>query len=224
MIKAVLFDLDGTLLNREASLAYFVEQQYERLGSFLGQVSKQTYIKQFIELDAQGHVWKDKVYQKIVSEFEVTGISWEALLEDYVSYFHQYCIGFPGLEQMLQTLIAQKRLLGVITNGRSPFQMYNIEALGIKSYFSIILISDVEGIKKPDFEIFQRAVNRLGIAANEAVFVGDNPTVDIEAAQKSGMRAVWKKSHYWGHCASADAVCEKLEQIPSIVQDLELHL
>ena len=60
VIKAALFDLDGTLLNRDASVQLFIEQQYERLKAVLGCIPKEQYITRFIQLDKRGYVWKDK--------------------------------------------------------------------------------------------------------------------------------------------------------------------
>lgn len=56
MIKAVLFDLDGTLLDRDASVKWFIEEQYERLDKQLGHVLKEKYISRFIELDNHGYL------------------------------------------------------------------------------------------------------------------------------------------------------------------------
>ncbi len=65
MVKAVLFDLDGTLLDRDASVERFVSVQYDRLSEHLNHIPKNDYIARFIELDCHGHVWKDKVYQSL---------------------------------------------------------------------------------------------------------------------------------------------------------------
>ena len=56
MIKAALFDLDGTLLNRDESLKKFINNQYERLKRSVGHIPKDKYMARFIELDKRGHV------------------------------------------------------------------------------------------------------------------------------------------------------------------------
>lgn len=56
VMKAALFDLDGTLLNRDASIELFIEQQYERLKSVFGSISKEQYRTRFIQLDKRGYV------------------------------------------------------------------------------------------------------------------------------------------------------------------------
>ncbi|WP_373546566.1 HAD hydrolase-like protein [Chamaesiphon sp.] len=75
-----------------------------------------------MELDCRGHVWKDKVYQTLVREFEISGISWAELLDDYKTQFQFHCVPFPCAIEMLTTLKQQGYLLGIITNGRGKFQ------------------------------------------------------------------------------------------------------
>ena len=74
MINAVLFDLDGTLLNRDESVKKFIDKQYERLNESVGHIPKEKYMTRFIELDSRGYVWKDKVYQQLVDELEITEV------------------------------------------------------------------------------------------------------------------------------------------------------
>lgn len=220
-IKAVLFDLDGTLLDRERSLVDFVQQQHVRFHAVLEPVAQARYVARFVELDAQGHVWKDKVYQQLLAEFSLTNISWSLLLDDYVQNFQYHCIGFSGLHAMLQALLAQGYRLGLITNGRTLFQQRTIQALDITKYFSAMLISEAEDVRKPAPEIFRRALHRLGVAAQEAIFVGDDPVADIRGAQAVGMRAIWKRRPLERACVWADAICDDLAQLSEMIQALE---
>ena len=214
MIKAVLFDLDGTLLDRDASVERFINSQYERLNESVGHILKEKYVSRFIELDCRGYVWKDKVYQQMVAEFNITGLTWEQLLQDYVNHFKEYCVPFPNLHKMLTTLANQSIVLGIISNGKEQFQMDNIMALGIENYFETILISEKEGIKKPDPRIFKKALEQLNISANECIFVGDHPENDVKASQDVGMLAVWKKDSQWED-VDADFIVHDLMEIPT---------
>ncbi|MBW4687908.1 MAG: HAD hydrolase-like protein [Komarekiella atlantica HA4396-MV6] len=58
-MKALLFDLDGTLFDRETSLQQFVAAQYDPFTPALESIAKQDYISRFIELDCRSHAWKD---------------------------------------------------------------------------------------------------------------------------------------------------------------------
>ncbi|MFJ7727622.1 HAD family hydrolase [Neobacillus sp. NPDC097160] len=219
MIKAVIFDLDGTLLNRDASVQKFIEFQYERLKNCLGHISKELYISRFIELDCRGYVWKDKVYQQLITEFNIKGITWEQLLQDYLAEFKNHCIPFPNLIRMLEALRQKSILMGIITNGKGQFQTDNIKALGLEKYFNTILISEWEGVKKPNPEIFEKALKQLNVLANESVYVGDHPENDVIAAGKVGTKTIWKREFQWDEC-KADFIIEDLGEIPSIIEKL----
>jgi putative hydrolase of the HAD superfamily len=218
MNKSVLFDLDGTLLNRDASVEQFIEVQYDRLYPHLIHIPKIDYTNRFIELDCHGYVWKDKVYQNLVTQFEIETITWQALLNDYETQFQFHCVPFSNLVEMLNTLKQQGYLLGIISNGRGEFQNRAISGLGIQDYFDVILISEIEGVRKPTTEIFQRAMTRLGVLAQDSVFVGDNPDADILGAKSAGMRTIWKYSSQWLEAKEADVSIDDLSEIPSILE------
>ena len=223
MIKAVLFDLDGTLLNRDESVKEFISRQYERLVDLLDHIPKTEYVARFIELDNRGYVWKDKVYQQLVDEFMIAGITWEKLLQDYMNEFKNHCVPFPDLVGMLEELKTNNLLLGMITNGRGQFQMDNIEALEIKKYFEVILISEWEEIKKPDPQIFKRALEQMNVLPHECVFVGDHPDNDVKAAQNVGMKGIWKKDWQWKN-VDADFIVDDLGELPKIIETINLEV
>ena len=215
MIRAVIFDLDGTLLNRDASLISFIDDQYERWREVLSPITKETYIARFLELDCHGYVWKDKVYQQLIDEFQIN-TTWEQLLSDYMEEFQHHCIPFCNLRLMLEQIKEQFIQVGMITNGKGTFQMNNIKALEIEEFFDVILVSELEGIKKPNPEIFQRALKSLNVSANECVFVGDHPTNDVKAAIDAGMIGVWKRAMQWEEVDSDYIIDDLIELLPVI--------
>ena len=218
MIRAVIFDLDGTLLDRDASIKSFVTAQYDRLSYALEHIDRQDYLTRFVELDNRGHVWKDKVYQNLVQEFAITQVTWQDLLDDYETQFSDRCIAFPHLIEMLGLLRQQNYLLGMITNGRTIFQSKSIAGLSIKKYFDTILISEAEQIRKPQPEIFARAVSRLQVSAAASVYIGDNPQADIAGAKNAGLKAIWKRDCFWQQPKEADAIVNGLDEILPILK------
>jgi putative hydrolase of the HAD superfamily len=216
MIKAVIFDLDGTLLNRDESVKQFITHQYERLHKWLCHIPKETYITRFIELDQRGYVWKDQVYQQLVAELHIAGINWRYLLQDYIHLFKDHCAPFPNLHKMLEELHSHNISLGMITNGKGQFQMNNIKALGIKEYFDVILISEWEGIKKPDSQLFRRALKQLNVLPTESIYMGDHPENDVKASQRVGMIGIWKKDYQWND-VEADYIIDDLLELPLII-------
>lgn len=223
MIKAALFDLDGTLLNRDESVKMFINSQYDRLNKQLGHIPKEKYMTRFIELDSRGYVWKDKVYQQLVDEFNIVKITSDELLQDYISEFKNNCVPFPNLTQMLLELKSRNILLGMITNGYGQFQMDNIKALGIERFFDAILISEWEGIKKPDPQIFKRALDQLKVSPNACLFVGDHPDNDVKAAQNVGMIGIWKKDFQCNN-VEADFIVDDLAELPLIIENIKQQI
>jgi putative hydrolase of the HAD superfamily len=121
---------------------------------------------------------------------------------------------------MLEELKRKSLKLGIITNGKGQFQMHSIKALGIEGYFDMILISEWEGISKPDPRLFQKAMDHLNVLPNESVFVGDHPINDIQAARNVGMKTIWKKDAIY-QSANADFVIEELKEITNIIETLQ---
>jgi putative hydrolase of the HAD superfamily len=221
IVKSILFDLDGTLLNRDKSIEQFITVQYERLNDCLSHIPKIDYANRFIELDCNGYVWKDKVYQTLVDEFKIDRLSWQELLQDYETKFQLHCIPFPFLFEMLDVLKQQGYLLGIIFNGRGEFQTQAIFGLGIQDYFDTILISELEQLRKPQPEIFHRAIDKLGVSAKNSIFVGDNPEADIVGAKNAGMKAIWKRSSHWLEAKAADATIDELSEIPALLEQFD---
>lgn len=222
MLKAIIFDLDGTLLDRQTSLKAFIENQYERMTE-LQLVDKTVYVDRFIALDQRGYVWKDKVYQQLKQELDLA-LQWEDLLEDYMQHFSSHCVGFPKLHELLTELKHSGYKLGLITNGYGAFQTKNTEALGISPYFDAILVSEIEGLRKPDPAIFHRALHRLGAQPSEAVYVGDHPENDIWASRSVGMKGIWKEDTHFEDNFERDYTIRDLMELKDYLEKLQVSL
>ena len=221
MIKAVIFDLDGTLLDRDSSLKLFVQDQYKRYSKELAHIPKQEYISRFIELDHKGYVWKDKVYQQLLNEYDLSNLTWEGMLADYLHYFPAHCVPFLHMEDVLKELKKKGLLLGMITNGFTDFQWMNIKALGIDHYFDTILVSEQEGIKKPHKDIFLRALKALNVSAEESVYIGDHPENDVLGARGAGMHAVWKKDAFFDGSFTDSYIIEDLKELLNVMNEFQ---
>jgi putative hydrolase of the HAD superfamily len=222
VIKAVVFDLDGTLLDRDKSVLRFIDNQYIRLNKRLGNIPKESYCSRFIEYDKRGYVWKDQVYKQLIEEFKIEKFTWKELLQDYMSHFKHHCVAFSNLIETLQALQDRPIRLGIITNGYGTLQMDNIKALGIEQYFDTILVSEWEGIKKPYPEIFRKALTQLGVAAEESIYVGDHPVNDVKGSMDTGMVGVWKKDVHWEKVL-ADYIITDLHELIDLVDSLNME-
>ncbi|UNP75940.1 HAD family hydrolase [Bacillus nitratireducens] len=211
MIRAVLFDLDGTLLDRHQSLERFIHDQYNRFSLHFTNIEQAEYCSRFLELDNNGYTWKDKVYATLLCEYSITTLTPEQLLYDYITNFQHHCIPFPNMHELLQRLTQHNIKIGIITNGFTNFQMNNLRALNIHTYTNIILVSEAEGIKKPHREIFERALQKLNVKAEECLYVGDHPENDVLGSEQVGILGVWKRDSFWGDFEHSRVVDDLLE-------------
>lgn len=191
-IQALLFDLDGTLLNREMSLVRFIADQHLRLIAPISNCPADVYQTLFIEWDQRGLVWKDRVYQQLVAHFQLD-VSPEVLLDDYLTRFAKTSVLFPGTKSMLTSLASTYRL-GLITNGRSDLQRSVIDHHQLTSFFNPILISEEVGLSKPEPALFLRPVQAFGLEPEQVLFIGDHPLHDVAAAKAVGMPALLKST------------------------------
>lgn len=96
---------------------------------------------------------------------------------------------FPDTEPLLQALQAQRYYLGVISNSIGTVDE-QLGRVGLGSYFRTVLDSALVGVEKPNPGIFQMALDRAGVSANEALFVGDVYATDIGGARLAGIQGV----------------------------------
>ena len=190
MIQAILFDLDGTLLDRDASIEPFLREQLKRYK--LHHLPFEKYRDRFIELDEHGYADKQKVFQTLITEFAIP-ITVEELVADFRLNSWKNCKTFPGAAKVLGQLRSRGYKLGIVTNGSVELQQAKLIESGLLARVDEAPISEKEQLRKPDQQIFALAAERLGVSTTECVFVGDNLETDISGAYNAGMKPVWFK-------------------------------
>lgn len=95
-----------------------------------------------------------------------------------------------GLAGMLRDL-ARTHRMAVVSNTHSPTLVpSHLERMGIADLFEAVVLSVDLGWRKPHPAIYQAALDRLGITAADAVFIGDSYVPDYVGPVKYGMRAL----------------------------------
>jgi putative hydrolase of the HAD superfamily len=196
MIRAVLFDLDGTLYDRDAAIVRVAELQFDAFRTELG-IDKRLFVDRIVELDDHGHNRTPRLHHALAEELGF-GPDLADRLEDFFRFrYPSECrISEDGIDT-LRRLRASGKKLGIVTNGPTTWQSRKIDCMGIADFFDSIVISETEGIRKPDRRIFERALERCGSVASESLFVGDHPEIDIQGAREAGLIPVWKALPYW---------------------------
>jgi putative hydrolase of the HAD superfamily len=79
--------------------------------------------------------------------------------------------------------------LAIVSNSEGRLRSV-LERVGLFGHFELVIDSHLEGVQKPDPEIFRRALVRLGVHAERSVYAGDIPEVDVHGAERVGMHGV----------------------------------
>jgi len=95
----------------------------------------------------------------------------------------------PELHQVLEKLSPSYKM-ALVSNHTTLPQLKKIEILNISRFFPVVITSEEVGVEKPDPQIFHLALERLGVKANESIFIGDSLRGDIEGAAQIGMRTI----------------------------------
>jgi len=192
--KAVLFDVDGTLLD------------YRRAQS-----------------EAVGHDAKllKLVNSPEVQSYEARGVPEpQGELKEFLTGYFQRLSGqgalMPGVREALKSLQG-KTLFALVSNGAGAVQDARLAAGGIIDYFPVRVYSRDEGVAKPDPRILSITLERLGVLPEQAVFVGDSATSDMAAAQALGMDFIWFRPD-----GRFDSPGKRVAEITELVQLPEL--
>jgi len=113
---------------------------------------------------------------------------------------------FPDAEEALRRLSENTSLiLGILTEGLEIKQAEKLIRLGVVKYLDprALFISDQVGISKPNPKLYRYALDRLGLSADQVMYVGDNPDRDMAPAREVGIITV----RYRGEGKYADAEC-----------------
>ena len=99
---------------------------------------------------------------------------------------------FPAHHGPLLRRLAERYKLAVVSNfDYTPTALDILERAGVVDLFETIVVSDEVGWRKPRRDIFDAALGRLGVGAQESLFVGDRADMDVLGAQQIGMDAAW---------------------------------
>jgi len=211
-IKAVVFDFIGTLTDLVGySLENSKNKMFQSLVANGYNISHERFFKAYDKAHQKYH---DVRYGQLV---EVTNAVWVSEALNQVGYattpedegikaavnvfFEDYLKALKPRTSAKATLqkLSQSYKLGIVSNYTyAPLIYAGLRKLKISDFFDAVLVSQEVGWRKPSPEIFQEALRRLRVKAEEVVYVGDTPLEDIEGAKNVGMKTVFIPSQFNG--------------------------
>lgn len=211
MLKAILFDVDDTLIDWSGFTGIWSDAERPHLEKVFGHItgqhplnSMETYINEYsirvqkAWASARSSLAAPHLGRILIDTAIALGVP-DNLLEindcmnayawDVVEGTHV----FPDVPDFLNLLRDRGIKLGIVTNSFHPALLRDqeLKALDLLDYFPDCRITAADvGYLKPHPKIFEAALDKLNVNIDEVVFVGDNPVADIAGAQGHGMRAV----------------------------------
>jgi len=226
-LTTLIFDLDGTLcsygLNLEKSLARTFDGE---LVAFSAEAYREEFGNQFDKaindrVDRPDLSFRKRIFLEVLSGEAIDPAGKEVdeaeilrLGEKFKEIRENSLYLFPEVPEVL-TALKDDYQLGLLTNGPSDLQRSKIETLGIESWFEDIVVSGEHGTAKPDPEIFDIALKRLGTDRNRSVYIGNSQRYDVVGANNAGLPVIWRRDESEEEIEDAipDAIIEDLKSL-----------
>lgn len=201
MIKAIIFDLDNTLIDRQKAFKEMLERKFHIL--FDDEELIQKMINDILKWDNNGTVERINVFKKWAEVYHITKITPEQLDKEWSNESGSVAFLFDDVRDTLKEL-KKKYKIAVLTNGNASSQRRKLNTINIYDLLDYSLVSSEYGVRKPDKKIFEYTAKQLDLKTEECSYVGDNYKIDILGSRNAGMLPVFISRNNEIH---ADVLC-----------------
>jgi len=229
-MKAVFFDAGHTLIASRPDVAGIYRQAAEACGVVLDSPEDVVSVLRTVYSETTARVMKTAVNDEADKDMwrcitrdvydalpEMRGVAYEPWFEHIHDVFVNPDTWHPYEEtaDVLDSLRALRLRLAVISNWSSNLP-HILEHIGLAEYFDDTVVSCIEGFRKPDPQLFEVALKRLGIAPQDALHVGDTLEDDVLGAADAGIRGVLVDRG--GHATHDCTIIRDLRGVLDIIQ------
>lgn len=207
-IRALLFDLDETLIKDRASTIHALEAVVPKILEHAPNLTEETIRKAYVKtnnwhwdhfdespigamedpLETRSFLWSLALKELGI---ESNGLAKE-LGQIYQDARHDTFAPYEDAHDYLPQL-REKYALYLTTNGNRLMQRRKMETTGLTEGWDGIFIAQEQGVSKPKPEYFQRILDHATVTRDECLMIGDNLYADIQGGINAGIRTVWMK-------------------------------
>jgi len=200
-LRAIIFDLDGTLCRYGLSISAALEEAFRRTGygalfaahrEALSGERYKGFLRGVDREAVEGVKYRSRGTEALRRLLRGVGLDEGLALKvgpHFIKILSESVELSPSAKAVIGSLDGYK--LGLITNGPSGVQWRKIQRLGIESWFAAIIVSGDLGVEKPDGAIFASMLAMLNVRPEEALYVGDSLYYDVQGAKRAGLWAAW---------------------------------
>lgn len=229
--KAILFDLDDTLwpispviVQAEESLFAWLREHAPRVAERFTIDGLRQARLQLLAQQPEFHLDLGKLRRAgLHAAFQEAGED-AVKVEGAMLHFFAARNAVTPYEDVLPGLLRlqDKLLVGSISNGNA-----DLKAIGLSHHFKVSVAAHELGVAKPDAAIFLEACRLLGVAPEDAVYVGDDVLLDVQGAQRAGLRAVWMNrtgsTRHLEHEVVPDAIVRDFDELLAWLEQEHAH-
>ncbi len=229
-ITAVLFDLDGTLIEHTRDIRDLCHETFEAFADRLPSVTQDRFWETFwpknhdmwymmVDGVLAGDVARLYSFVNTLRALQADERLAEPMLQDWEDRIIAATRLFDDTLPVVERLRSAGMRLGIVTNGYTTMQRRKIRHHHLADQVDFVLISEEVGVHKPDKAIFELALARAEAAACQALFVGDTPSTDIEGARNAGLHPVLVDPRDTWAEATSDEVTKirRLSELPPLL-------
>jgi len=224
MIKAIIFDLDNTLLDFMKMKLFSITSAVDGMISLGMNIEKDNSIQEIFSIyDKKGYE-----HQEVLNEFIVNKlghVNYKYLAAGIVEYkkAKEKSLGlYPDVIPTLKSLLDKGFKIGIASDAPSREAWIRLYTLKIHDMFDDVVTFNDTGHHKPAKEPFIKIADKLNVALNECIMVGDWPERDIEGAKNIGMLTAFARYGSTENIddSGADYDLGSISDLLKIVEDL----
>ncbi len=230
--KAVIFDLDETLIDAPKGLSAAHRAIIENLFDYLNLDKKRFSIdnlnKKLVDFDDRMNrereydrdIWWPEFVEELGIDTKLSPSQIEGLTKIYWKTYAENAVPYSDSNQVLDYLKKEGYLLGMITDTDGPgvSKWDRIFDLDFSSLFDAIVVGgDDTERSKPDPRPFELICDKLSLKAEECVMIGDKPFTDIKGANSVGMKTILVRRREWDSDGEPDLTIDSLTELKKIL-------
>ena len=225
MIKAVIFDLDNTLVDFMKMKEMAVEGAVEAMIDAGLSLKKEEAIKKIYEIYDREGIEDQKVFDKFLSE-TFGRIDYKILAAGIVGYrkVKEAALAlYPHVHYTLMELLKMGKRLAVISDAPKLQAWTRLAQTGLHHYFEVVVTFDDTGKRKPDPEPFIFALDKLNVKPEESIMIGDWAERDIIGAKTIGMVTVFARygNTFDTRISGADYEVDDIQELLTIIKEID---
>jgi phosphoglycolate phosphatase len=220
-MQAILFDLDGTLIDTAPDIAAALNLALKRAG--LSAVTLDQ-VRGWIGDGTRASLAKAVRAAGVTGEWVEAQVDalWPGFEFDYAQCCGEHGRVYPGARRMLERLTGAGIQVGLVTNKEAAFAHRLLVRHDLNACFDLMVCGDTLPVRKPDPAMLLHALEALQCSADDALYVGDS-AIDVRTARAAGV-GVWTVTHgYGGELRGADAPDRTIDSFDELAHALTTH-